>query len=86
MFFNLQNCLFLDVINKANLHLVNLKEIIEDLQAKNMLFQAQLEKVTMKNKELTIENKQLIIYNKNLCCEVNFLKEEIKGKSIGLVY
>ena len=39
----------------------------------------------MKNNKLTIENKQLIIYNENLCCEVNSLKEQIKGKSIGLV-
>ena len=84
--FNLQSCLFLDVFNKANLLLVNLKEIIEDLEAKNVLFQTQLEKVTVENKKLTIENKQLIVYNKKLCCEVNFLKEEIKGKSIGLVY
>ena len=72
--------------NKANLLLVNLKEIIEDLEAKNVLFQTQLEKVTVENKELTIENKQLTIYNKNLCCEVNFLKEEIKEKCIGLVF
>ena len=74
------------MINKASLLLVNLKEIIEDLEAKNVLFQTQLEKVTVENKKLTIENKQLIVYNKKLCCEVNFLKEEIKGKSIGLVY
>ena len=73
------------MINKANLLLFNLKEIVEDLQAKNMLFQTQLEKVTMENKELTIKNKQLVIYNKNLCCEVNLLKEQIKEKSIGLV-
>ena len=66
--------------------LVHLKEIIKDLQAKNVLFQTQLDKVKIENKELTTENKQLIIYNKNLCCEVNLLKEEIKGKSIGLVY
>ena len=85
MFFDLQSCSFLDVVNKANLLLVNLKEIIEDLQAQNSLIQTQLEKETMENKKLTIENKQLIIYNENLCCEVNFLKEQIKGKSIGLV-
>ena len=54
--------------NKANLLLVNLKEIIEDLEAKNVLFQTQLEKVTIENKKLTIENKQLVIYNKNICC------------------
>ena len=85
MFFNSKGCSYLDWLNEANLLLVNLKEIIEDLQAKNSLIQTQLDKVTMKNKKLTIENKQLIVYNKNLCCEVNFLKEQIKGKSIGLV-
>ena len=73
------------MFNKANLLLVNLKDLIEDLEAKNVLFKTQLEKLTMENKELTIENKQLVIYNKNLCCEVNLLKEQIKGKSIGLV-
>ena len=71
------------MLNKANLLLVNLKEIIEELEAKNVVFQTQLEKLTMKNKKLTIENKQLIISNKHLCSEVNFLREEIKGKSIG---
>ena len=74
------------MLNKANLLLVNLKEIIEDLEAKNVLFQTQLEKVTVENKKLTIENKQLIVYNKKLCCEVNILKEEIKEKSIRLLY
>ena len=63
--------------------LVNLKEIIEDLKAKNMLFQTQLEKVTKENEKLITENKQLVVYNKHLCSEVNFLREEIKGKSIG---
>ena len=71
------------MLNKANLLLVNLKEIIEDLEAKNVVFQTQLEKVTMENKKLTIENKQLNISNKHLCNEVIFLREEIKGKSIG---
>ena len=63
--------------------LVNLKEIIEDLEAKNVVFQTQLEKVTIEIKKLTIENKQQNISNKHLCSEVNFLREEIKGKSIG---
>ena len=81
--FSLQICFFLDVLNKANLLLVNLKEIIEDLEAKNLIFQNQLEKVTMENKKLTIENKQLNISNKHLCSEVNFLRKEMRGKSIG---
>ena len=85
MFFDLHSCSFLDVLNKANLLLVNLKELVEDLQAKNELFETQLEKVTMKNKKLTIENKQLVISNKNLLSEVNCLREEIKGKLIRLV-
>ena len=73
------------MLNKANLLLVNLKEIIEDLEAKNMLFQTQLKKVTKENEKLTTENKQLVISNKHLCSEVNFLREEIIGNSIGLV-
>ena len=77
--------LFLDVLNQANLHLVNLKEIIDDLQAKNVQFQTQVEKLKIKNNCLTIENKQLIISNKNLFSEVNCLRENIKEKSIGLV-
>ena len=74
------------MLNKANLLLVNLKEIIEDLEAKNLIFQNQLEKVTMENKKLITENKHLIISNKHLCSEVNFLREEIKEKFIGLVW
>ena len=81
--FNLQSCSFLDVLNKANLLLVNLKEIIEDLEAKNVVFQTQLEKITIENEKLKTENKQLVISNKHLCSEVYFLREEIKGKSIG---
>ena len=66
--------------------LVNFIEIIEDLQAKNSLIQNQLEKVTMENKKLITENKQLNISKKHLCSEVNFLREEIKEKFIGLVW
>ena len=70
----LQVCLFLeDVSNQANLLLVNLKEIIDKLQAKNTSFQSQV-------KQLIIENKQLIIANKKLCNEVNCLKEGLKSK------
>ena len=83
MFFKLQSFTFLDVLNKANLLLGNLKELVEDLEAKNVLFQTKLEKVTMENKTLIIENKKLVISNKHLCNEVNCLREEIKRKSIG---
>ena len=53
--------------------LVNLKEIIDKLQAKNTSFQNQV-------KKLTIENKQLIASNKKLCIELNCLKEGLKSK------
>ena len=68
------SCLFIDDIsNQANLLLVNLKEIIDKLQAKNTSFQSQV-------KQLIIENKQLIIANKELCNEVNCLKEGLISK------
>ena len=68
------SCLFIDDIsNQANLLLVNLKEIIDKLQAKNTSFQNQV-------KQLTIKNKQLIISNKKLYIEVNCLKEDLKSK------
>ena len=70
----LQVCLFIeDVSNKANLLLVNLKEIIDKLQAKNISFQNQV-------KKLTVENKQLIFSNNKLFIEVNCLKEVLKSK------
>ena len=53
--------------------LVNLKEIIDKLQAKNTSFQNQV-------KKLTIENKQLIALNKKLFSEVKCLKEDLKSK------
>ena len=62
-----------DISNHANFLLVNLKETIDKLQARNVSFQNQV-------KKLTIENKQLIISNKKLCSEVNFLKEDLKSK------
>ena len=61
--------------NHANLLLINLKEIIDKLQAKNVSFQNQV-------KKLTFENKQLIISNKKLSNEVNSLKEGSKTKFI----
>ena len=53
--------------------LVNLKEIIDKLQAKNISFQNQV-------KKLTIENKELIVSNNKLSIEVNCLKEDLKSK------
>ena len=67
------NKLFLDVSNQANLLLVNLKEIIEKIQAEKYYFKNQIEK-------LQIENEQLIISNKNLFNELNCSKEDLKRK------
>ena len=62
-----------DISNHANFLLVNLKEIIDKMQARNVSFQNQV-------KKLTIENKQLIISNKKLSNEVSCLKEDLKKK------
>ena len=62
--------------------LLNLKEIIEDLQAKNVHFQFQVEKLTIENNKLASENKQLIISYKNLTNEINGQKEDSKQKSV----
>ena len=62
-----------DITNHANFLLVNLKEIIDKMQARNVSFQNQV-------KKLTIENKQLIISNKKLSNEVSCLKEDLKKK------
>ena len=51
--------------------LVDLKEIINKLQAKNINFQNQI-------KKLTIENKHLLVLNQKLSNEVNYLKKELK--------
>ena len=51
--------------------LINVKEIIEDLQAKNIQLQSQVKKIT-------IENKQLIISNQSLISEVKLLKENLE--------
>ena len=64
-----------DISNQANLLLVNLKEIIDKLQAKNISFQNQV-------KKLTIENNQMINLNKKLSTENNSLKEDLKLKVI----
>ena len=70
----MKSCLFIDNIsNQANFLLVNLKEIIDELQAKNISFQNQV-------KQLTIENKQLIVSNNKLSIEVNCFKEVLKSK------
>ena len=62
-----------NISNQASFLLVNLKEIIDELQAKNISFQNQV-------KQLTFENKQLIVSNKKLSIEVNCLKEDLKSK------
>ena len=64
-----------DISNQANLLLINLKEIIDQVQAKNVSFQNKV-------KKLTIENKQLINSNKKLSNELNCLKEDLKNKFI----
>ena len=64
-----------DVSNQASLLLVNLKEIIDKLQAKNFSFQNEV-------KKLRIDNKKLIVSNKKLSIEVNCLKEVLKSKHI----
>ena len=64
---------FLDLSNQANLLLVNLKEVVDKLQAKNICFKTQVEK-------LTNENKQLRISNKKLSIELNCVKEDLKTK------
>ena len=43
------------------------------MQAKNVIFQNQV-------KKLKIENKQLFVSNKKLSIEVNCLKEDLKSK------
>ena len=64
--------IILDVSNQANLLLVNLKEIIEKLQAERIFFKTQVEK------KLQIEKKQLIRSNKNLSNKVNLLKKDLQ--------
>ena len=54
--------------------MVNLKEFIDKLQAKNISFQNQV-------KKLTSENRQLNISNKKLFNEVNHLKTHLKTKN-----
>ena len=59
------------MLNQANLLLINVKEIIEDLQAKNIQLQSQVKKIT-------IENEQLIFSNQSLISEVKLLKENLE--------
>ena len=51
--------------------LINVKEIVEDLQAKNIQLQSQVKKIT-------IENEQLIFSNQSLISEVKLLKENLE--------
>ena len=64
-----------DISNQASLLLVNLKEVIDKLQAKNISFQNQV-------KKLIIESKQLIFTNKKLCSEVKCFKRRFEIKTI----
>ena len=65
--------------------LLSLKDIIKDLQAKNVHFQTQVEKLTIENNKLTSEKKQLNILNKNLSSEVKILKENLERNLLKLV-
>ena len=56
--------------------LTNLKEIIGELQNKNIYFQTQV-------KQLQTEKKQLILLNRNLSNKVNCLEENLKEKVFG---
>ena len=58
-------------VKHANLLLINVKEIVEDLQAKNIQLQSQVKKIT-------IENEQLIFSNQSLISEVKLLKENLE--------
>ena len=62
--------------------LLNLKEIVEKLQTKNLSFRTQVEKLTIENNKLTSENKQLIVWNKHISSELDNLKENLKRNDI----
>ena len=66
---------FIDATNQASLLLVNLKDIIEKLQAERNCFKNQVEK-------LKIEKKQLISSNKILSNKVNLLQIDLKRKAL----
>ena len=63
--------LLTDVSNQANLLLINLKEIIDNLQTERNYFKIQVEK-------LQSEKQQLIISNKNLSNKVDCLEEKMQ--------
>ena len=65
--------LFTDVSNQTNVLLLNLKEIVEKLQAERNYLKTQVE-------NLQFEKKQLIVSNKNLSNKVDFLEEKLKTK------
>ena len=62
--------------------LLNLKEIVEKLQTKNLSFQTQVEKLTIENNKLTSENKQLIASNKHISGELSSLKESLERNDV----
>ena len=63
--------MFTDVSSKANLLLINLKEVVDELQSERNFFKTQTEK-------LQIEKQQLIILNKSLTNKVESLKRKLK--------
>ena len=65
--------LFTDVSNQTNVLLLNLKEIVEKLQAERNYLKTQVE-------NLQFEKKQLIVSNKNLSNKVDCLEEKLKTK------
>ena len=64
---------FIDATNQASLLLVNLKEIIEKLQAERNYFKTQVGK-------LLIEKKYLISSNNYLSNKVNLLEKDLQRR------
>ena len=65
------NLFFFDSLNQANILLINLKEIIENLQSEINHLKTQVEK-------LQFEKQQLFISNKYLSNKRDFLEETFK--------
>ena len=59
--------------NKANVLLMNLKEIIDKLQSEKSHFKTQVEK-------LTTEKKRLVVSNKNLTNKISMLEKNSQRK------
>ena len=65
---------FTGASNQANLLLVNLKEVIDKLQAERNYFKTQAEK-------LQIEKQQLILSNQKMKTKLNNLEEKLITKA-----